>query len=299
MSTAPVNGVGSSSRSAWREGSELGKEEAAVEQPEPFGGSRSDLWRSRSDRELIVAMRSGTSAAFDEFIARYEPLLRSRTSRSSLPSWERNDCIADTLESVILYLLRPDVRAPATMAAYLTRSLHNRLADASRARSLRHAGEESAADQGNPAMDHAVISAISRYSVEACAPADKARLSLPPGLERLAAALVRPLTDAERLLISWEGNMIPHRTVAEWLGISRAAATKRIWRLRTRLREAATAYAGSLPPTEQAEVERYFDARPRGLDGSRTEVTVGRTGSTHETGCRPRRSPAMEKRHDA
>lgn len=299
MSTASVKGVGSNSRTAGRLGREHGKEEAAVEQTGPFGARRSDVWRSRTDRELIVAMRTGTSAAFDEFIARYEPLLRSRTSRSSLPSWERDDCVADTLQSVILHLLRPDVRAPATMAAYLTRALHNRLADASRARCLRNAVEDSEADQVDPAMDHAAMSTMSRYSVEACAPADEARVSLPCGLEHLAAALVRPLTDEERLLISWEGNMIPHRTVAEWLGISRAAATKRIWRLRTRLREAAAAYARSLPPPEQVEVERYFHARPGKRESSETAVVAEHAGSTGDAGYRARRATAMEERHDA
>ena len=258
---------------------------------------RAAVWRSRSDRELIVEMRRGISAAFDEFIARYAPLLRSRTGWTRLPEWEREDCVAEALETVILHLLQPEVRAPASMAAYLTRALRNRLTDAGRAREARTAGEGSGADRNNPAMNRVVTSAVSRYSVDACAPAGMAPTGLPRGLERLAAALVRPLTDEERLLVTWEGNMIPHRTIAAWLGISRAAATKRIWRLRTRLREAAAVYASSLPPREQDEIVRFVDRRR--ADPVRITAAAEVTRSSYQTEHRTRKPPELEERHDA
>lgn len=260
---------------------------------------RAAAWRSRSDRELIVDMRRGVSAAFDEFIARYQPLLRLRTGRARLPEWERDDCVAETLESVILYLLRPEVRAPATIGAYLTRALYNRLMDARRARQARKAGEGNAADRNNPAMGRAVVAAVSRYSIDACTPADVSRAELAPGLEQLAATLVRPLTDEERLVITWEGNMIPHRTIAAWLGISRAAATKRIWRLRTRLREAVAEYARSLPPPERAEVERFVHRRTeRATDPRRMKAAAEVTRSPYEAERRITRPPELEERHD-
>ena len=257
-----------------------------------------NAWRSRSDRELIVAMRAGTSAAFDEFVARYEPLLQLRSRRVRLPEWERDECVAETLESVILHLLKPNVRAPATMAGYLTRALYNRLEDARRARSVRWKREGSAADRSDRARDGAVTSVVSAYTVHACTSMNAESLQLAPGLERLAAALLQPLSDDERLLIGWESSMIPHRTVAEWLGISRGAATKRIWRLRERLRAIAAAHIRALTPAERLEVERFVLRQLESQDENQVRVAAERTRSPYLPGDRPDTSPAREGQSD-
>lgn len=262
------------------------------------GSRRSDTWRTRSDRELIVAMRAGASAAFDEFVARYEPLLRYRSRHMQLAEWERDDCVADTLESVVVHLLKPNVRAPAKMAAYLTRALYNELTDARRALQARVSREEDAVDWSDRARDRAVTSVVSEYTVHACLPADTARLQLAPGLERLAAALVQPLSDDERLLIGWEGSMIPHRTIAEWLGISRGAATKRIWRLRERLRGLATAHIRSLAPTERSEVGRFVLRRFEEDEGRKARVAAESTRSPQRPGDDINASPAREGHSD-
>jgi hypothetical protein len=120
-----------------------------------------------------------------------------------------------------------------------------------------------------------------RDSLDAAAP------SMSPALERLAQALVQPLTDDERQLIGWESNMIPHRTIAAWLGLSHAAATKRIWRLRARLREVALRYSETLAPAERREVERVINrnaatgparrAEAEGVAPSGNRVLRGRT----------------------
>ena len=207
-------------------------------------------WRARSDRELIVAMRADISAAFDEFVARYQPLLLARSRRFDIPHWEREDCVADVLESMMLRLLKPEVRAPKEMAAYLVRVLHNRLVDVFRARAAREAEPGAMADSSATAMEAPFAT---RGALDVATP------SLSPALERLAHALMDPLTEEERQLIGWESNMIPHRTIAAWLGVSHAAATKRMWRLRARLRETAVRYSESLAPAERAEIERVIN----------------------------------------
>ena len=259
------------------------------------GRKRSDAWRTRSDRELIVAMRAGASAAFDEFVARYEPLLQARSRRMQLPEWERNDCVADTLESVVVHLLKPDVRAPAKMAAYLTRALYNQLSDAERARQARRGREESAVDWSDRALDGAVTGAVSQYTVHACQPADAASLQLLPGLARLAAALVQPLSDEERLLLGWESSMIPHRTIAEWLGISRGAATKRVWRLRERLRRLAAEHVSLFAPEERIEVDRFLKRRLDGPNHGRISMAAEVTSSPYRTGNQVSGAPVEER----
>jgi len=219
-------------------------------------------WRGRSDRELVVAMRANISAAFEEFVARYTPLLLARSRRFELPQWEREDCVADTLESMMLRLVRPDVRAPKEMAAYLTRALHNRLVDITRQRAARVAEAECDTDWHHSG---AVTALVSQHgSIASCEMAPGMTSTISPALERLSRALLDPLTDGERQLIGWESNMIPHRTIAAWLGLSHAAATKRIWRLRARLREIAVRHAESLGPAERLEVGRIINRRASG-----------------------------------
>lgn len=223
-------------------------------------------WRARSDRELIVAMRADISAAFDEFVARYQPLLLARSRRFDLPQWEREDCVADVLESMMLRLLKPETRAPKEMAAYLVRVLHNRLVDVSRTRGGREAARHGVADSGDVGVERLV------------AAPDTPDLTVPelsPALQRLAQALVGPLTDEERQLIGWESNMIPHRTIAAWLGVSHAAATKRIWRLRARLREVALRYSASLAPAEQREIMRVINRNEAAESGRGSEAARG------------------------
>lgn len=216
-------------------------------------------WRGRSDRELVVAMRADVSLAFEEFVARYRPLLLARSRRFDLSQWEREDCVADTLEAMMLRLVRPDIRAPEEMAAYLTRALHNRLVDIARARAAQ-ATDECTANWSKPGADRTVAVIVPQHAVMPCDDAAVGISSgLSPAVERLARALLDPLTEDERQLIGWESNMIPHRTIAAWLGVSHAAATKRIWRLRARLREIALGHADSLAPSERGEIERIIN----------------------------------------
>jgi DNA-directed RNA polymerase specialized sigma24 family protein len=180
-----------------------------------------------------------------------------------MPQWEREDSVADVLESMMLRLLKPEVRAPKEMAAYLARVLHNRLVDVSRRRGGREATQHGVADSSD--VDVARL-------IAAPDTADSTASSMSPALERLARALVDPLTDEERQLIGWESNMIPHRTIAAWLGVSHAAATKRIWRLRARLREVALRYSASLASAEHREIMRVIRRNEAAESGRRSEA---------------------------
>ena len=260
-----------------------------------------DSWRERSDRELIAAMRANLSPAFDEFVARYQPLLLARAGRFGLPVWEHEECVTEVLESTILRFVTPGMQPPARMAAYLTRTLSNRLLDAVRAQRARAKHEQAAVDRSAPAFEQAVTSLASQHALEGCATAPDAPLrDLPAGVARLVEALIEEMNEEERMLISWEGNMIPHRTMALWLGISHAAATKRVWRLRARLREVATRHARALPPGEGNEIERFMRRRLRSAShawDSRTKVAEG-TGSPYKTAEAMQASPTIEEESD-
>lgn len=219
-------------------------------------------WRSQSDTAVIEGMRAGVAAAFNEFVERYQPFLLARARRAAMPEWESNDCVAEVLESVALHLIRPEVRPPSGVAAYLARALRNRIVDAARARASRAANELHAADHGRPSYEGAVTSVASQYALESCQldPPESAS-PVSPVLQGLVAALSEALTGEEQALLVWEGNLIPHRTIAQWLGISHAAATKRISRLRTRLRALAAEHEAILEPQARAEIRRVTQGR--------------------------------------
>lgn len=219
-------------------------------------------WRSQSDVAVIEGMRAGVAAAFNEFVERYQPFLLSRARQAAMPEWESNDCVAEVLESVALYLIRPEVRPPSKVAGYLARALRNRMVDGARTRASRAASELHAADRSRPSYEGAVTSVASQYALESCQlDSTEFEKPVPPPVHSLLTLLNEALTDEERTLLVWEGNMIPHRTIAQWLGISHSAATKRISRLRMRLRALATAHRDRLEPAAQVEIGRVMHGR--------------------------------------
>jgi DNA-directed RNA polymerase specialized sigma24 family protein len=62
-------------------------------------------------------------------------------------------------------------------------------------------------------------------------------------LRRVQDALVAATTKEERALLTWHADGVSHREIAHWLGISYAAAAKRLWRIRRRLHTVALAAA--------------------------------------------------------
>jgi len=74
----------------------------------------------------------------------------------------------------------------------------------------------------------------------------------------LAAFIRVHLTEEEQQILAWEERRVPHRQIAEWLGVSYDAATKRIWRLKRRSQTLAAHYAQVMPPEDRREMERLF-----------------------------------------
>jgi hypothetical protein len=92
-------------------------------------------------------------------------------------------------------------------------------------------------------------------------------------IARLAAALDGILTPEEEQLLAWHGEQVPHREIAQWLGVSYDAATKRIWRLCRKARALADDAIRDLPPEDRAALARVF-----GRSGTTSAAAV-RTGT--------------------
>jgi DNA-directed RNA polymerase specialized sigma24 family protein len=74
-------------------------------------------------------------------------------------------------------------------------------------------------------------------------------------LRRVQDALVAATTKDERVLLTWHADGISHREIARWLGISYAAAAKRLWRIRRRLHTVALVAAAAVAAEGVAELQ--------------------------------------------
>lgn len=69
------------------------------------------------------------------------------------------------------------------------------------------------------------------------------------------------MNSGERELLDWSSEAVPLRLIAEWLGISRAAAGQRVARLKQRLRLVAETGMADFSQEEEMDVRRFFRRR--------------------------------------
>jgi len=206
------------------------------------------------DGALVAALRCEDEGALREFFLRFRPDLRAAAGRLGVDPGERDALVDDCLADVAVHFITSGAPAPHSLAAYLARSLRNRVLNDRRAcaRAERRRREEPMH------ADEPLAAGSSQHSASASSgPSDGPTLA--PALQRLAIALEAPLTDEERLLVVWMSRLVPHAEIAAWLGITRKAAAKRIERLRERLQLAAFAYLEHVESDERRELLIFLD----------------------------------------
>ncbi|HEY2378926.1 MAG TPA: hypothetical protein VGH98_23305 [Gemmatimonadaceae bacterium] len=207
--------------------------------------------RALTDAALIDAMRDGFPEAWAEFDARFRPLLERYAARVGIPRWEWSVCITEVLDDEALRLIERTGQLPLHLTAYLVRAVRSRFLEFKRA-SLRR--------ERRYAMDGAAGAVMSEHARRASRPP---RIAEENGdrrsvAERFGHALSASLTTEEQHMLAWVAEGVPHRLIAEWLGINREAAKKRIARLCGRLRRAAAEASMQLPVQERREIERLM-----------------------------------------
>ena len=211
-----------------------------------------------ADAALIAAMRDGTADAWFEFDARFRPLLEHYARRIGIPRWDASVCITEVLDDEALALVDGTRGMPQHLSAYLVRALRNRFLDLKRAadrRRRRHATAASAIAE----HEGVIVGLVSEHARRSSEPPRVAEECTPEhGMARLGILLAARLTPDERQMLAWVAESVPQRTIAEWLGISREAAKKRISRLCRRLRPLGEALARELPPNEQRAVHELL-----------------------------------------
>ena len=86
----------------------------------PKAGPTAKDW---NDHRLVAEMRSRDSVAFEEFFARFAPLLRDEASRLRLQPAHREEAVVECLEQTALALIREPAVMPASLAGELVARL--------------------------------------------------------------------------------------------------------------------------------------------------------------------------------
>jgi RNA polymerase sigma factor (sigma-70 family) len=211
-----------------------------------------------SDAALLEAMRRGDSAAYQEYLLRFQPILLDQARRARIPAAERDDCVLELLGDVAARLALPEAPTPRSLAAYLVTSFRRRHFNALRDDARRARREEEASALPDEGGEGVVAGACSEGTRRASRGPAWEQDDPAPALDRLAQVLDAELTEAERLVLVWVSHRVPQREIATWLGVSYAAAAQRICRLRQRLRASAARYVAALPAAERDEVARFL-----------------------------------------
>ena len=215
-----------------------------------------------SDIDVVLRMRTGSAAAFETFVERFHPVLLDYARRAGVPRGKRDDLASDVLTDVALELLVPGRPTPRNPRVYLIVAFRNRLFNHDRgyARWDRHLTSlvRDAALDFEYADEREVVGGLSEHAVRESRSPEWECAPLQPALEHLAAHLDEALRVEERWLLIAVGENIPQREVAAWLGISHAAARKKLERLRGRLTSVAMRYTNTLEADDGRVVQQFF-----------------------------------------
>lgn len=221
--------------------------------------------RALTDHALVEAMRAGDEWAFGEFLARFRPMLVSY-ARQRIPTAWFPECIDDALEDVAIGFLEEEAVLPIQFHAYLIGAVRKRYLNLRRKALRRRRWYEEAvgSELYAPQVDEVIVRSACAESSITAAYGVREEPAEGNALEQLAHAIDGELDTETRQLLEWLARSIPHRTIAAWLDKSYDATTKQIWRLCRRLERAAPAYAATLSPAAQRELDRFFRRMDRG-----------------------------------
>lgn len=262
-------------------------------------GGRANVCRALDDAALVRAVSAGVPDALEEFMTRFRRLLFDEAAGQGIAPADCDDCVSEVLSKIVTLLIAGRIGAPRAPARYVVQSFWNRWRSTREEVERRRDRFDAALVPAPGDGEWVIAGACSEHAWRASrgADADEDEDTISPVLERLVSAFDEGITDEERTILGWLGRHVSQREIADWLGVSYAAATRRIWRLRERLREAAIRYADSLDLAERRELMRFFrrsygtrelprrstpDRLPRVAESTFEETGSSETGESHE-----------------
>ena len=247
------------------------------------------------DYDIIVAMRRGDAAAFEQYIERFHRILLDYARRAGVAASERDELVSELLDDVAIQLITRSGPLPQNPRMYLLSALRHKLLNRKRGserrrRVVSEAARASYADRDPVAGESAA--GCSEEMLRASHGPEWEGAPLPRVLERLAGRLSEALRDDERQLLVAVAENIPQREIADWLGVSYVVARKRLERLRARLTDVAMQYANTLEPDDARELQRFFH-RCRARIGARAIAPAESDAISREAPTRPADTPRM------
>lgn len=215
-------------------------------------------YRDLDDRSLIDAMRRGDEHAIDEFIVRHQRLLYDRVRQWRVALGDVEDCITDVLEDVAVLIVNGRIRPTRSLAAYVVKVFRVKLAQRAKADGRQRQAEYDATEEAGGLGERAIASAVSEATLRASRGIEWEPLPIPGAIARLAAMLDEAVSEEERRILTWLSNFVAQRDICDWMGVTYAAGTQRIWRLRERLRATARQYVDRFDDVEQIELQHFF-----------------------------------------
>lgn len=263
--------------------------------PNPHGAASADASATPAyhdaDAALLADMRDHRHThAWLAFQRRFRPILEANARRQRIPAHHWPVCIAEVLDDEAMRLSSGVAAQPLDLPAYLVRASQHRYLRLKRAESSRSQAHDAASD---PIGDEQVVSSTcSQASLDASSGIDACEQHVARGLVRLVEDLVATLSTDDRLILSWLGECVPHRSIADWLGMSYGACTKRVWRLCRRLRDRAVMIAQEYDGDDRRDVERLMQRVAR---VARADAKSRRAGATDANGRIPASDASVEK----
>jgi hypothetical protein len=163
------------------------------------------------------------------------------------------------VEDVAMLVVGRKLRPTQALGGYMVRSFFNRLADDAAEWSERRRFVRENSDEAPGEDDAAVLDAVSEHTIRSSHGPDWEYVPLSAPLSKLASLIEEGLTGEEQQLLGWHSKYVPLRQIAEWLGVSYAAAAQRSWRLRQRLRDTALQYTSAFSRHEWRVIATFLD----------------------------------------
>ena len=218
--------------------------------------------RALSDTALVREMREADeprrAAAWAEFFERFRPELEDYAARVGVPTHERSTCVDEVLGEEALRLSERSTVPPA-LIGYLHRAVRHRWLrmkrnEATRQRIYRQAALDM--DGSEPVI--VALCSSSALRVSQGRVTESSSRASNPAVAHWVSLIRLQLTEDELKLLQWAGDMIPRRSMAEWLGADYDTTKRRVTRLLHRARKLAHARVQELSREEQAEVRRLL-----------------------------------------
>src|SRR3954469_279091 len=89
------------------------------------------------DYDIVVAMRRGESASFEQFVERFHGILLDYARRAGVPASERDELVSELLDDVAIQLMTRSGPLPQHPRMYLLSALRHRLLNRKRGRERR------------------------------------------------------------------------------------------------------------------------------------------------------------------